>query len=130
METSYEEGAAGPRAPQLSAGVSRIRHVFVGDHGIRVGWSVLLFAAIFGVRQAVVTAVLGRFVSLDISGPAPLGLGLLTESCALLPVAAATWVMARLENRPFLSYGYTDDHKLMRLATGGASIKRKEYRAI
>jgi len=130
MEKSYEEGAADPRAPQLAAGVSRIRHVFVGDHGIRVGWSVLLFAAIFGVLQAVVTAVLGRFVSLDISGPAPLGLGLLTESCALLPVAAATWVMARLENRPFLSYGYTDDHKLMRLATGGASIKRKEYRAI
>ena len=129
MEKSYEEGTADPRAPQLAAGVSRIRHVFVGDHGIRAGWSVLLFAAMFAVLVTIVNAVVG-FVSLDNKGPIPLSLGLLQESCHLLPVAAVTWVMARLENRPFLSYGYTDDHKLMRLATGGASIKRKEYRAI
>jgi membrane protease YdiL (CAAX protease family) len=93
--------------------------VFVGDHGIRAGWSVLLFAVTFWILQTVMNAVLGRFVSLDVSGPAPLSLGVLTESCPLLAVAGATWVMARLENRPLLSYGYTDNRKLIRLLTGG-----------
>jgi len=118
MEKSHEEGAADPRAPQLAAGVSRIRHVFVGDHGIRAGWSVLLFAAMFAVLVTIVNAVVG-FVSSDNKGPIPLSLGLLQESCQLLGVATVTWVMARIENRPLLSYGYNDDHRLIRLATGG-----------
>jgi membrane protease YdiL (CAAX protease family) len=102
-----------------ATGGSLLRRLFVGEQGIRAGWSMLLFAAMIWILQTVVTAMLGRFVSLDSSGPAPLGLGLLIESCDLLVVAAVTWVMARIENRPLLSYGYTGDHKLMRLATGG-----------
>jgi hypothetical protein len=71
--------------------------VFVGDHGVRVGWSVLLFAVAFWILQTVINAVLGRFVSLDVNGPAPLSLGLLTEFGVLLAVAAATLMMALIE---------------------------------
>lgn len=118
MDNSHQIDASHP-APQQSAGVRSLRRVFVGDQGIRAGWSVLLFAAIIWGLQTITNAVLGRFVSLDVSGPVPLGLELLMESCDLLVVAAVTWVMARIENRPLLSYGYTDDRRLIRLASGG-----------
>ena len=119
MDNSYETKAPDATVPQRSLTSNSLRRVFIGDKGIRSGWSVLLFAAIYWILNTAVTAILGRFVSLDTSGPAPLSLGLLTESCQLLVVAAATWVMARIENRPLLSYGYVDDRKVIRLATGG-----------
>jgi membrane protease YdiL (CAAX protease family) len=95
-----------------------LRRVFVGEQGIRAGWSVLVFAAIFWILQAVVSAALGHFIALDSSGPIPVSLGLLQESCQVLVVAAATLVMARLEKRSLLSYGYIDAYKLVRLITG------------
>jgi len=119
MNNSYETAVPNPTAPQRSAGASSLRRVFVGDHGVRAGWSVLLFAATVWGLQTAMNTVLGRFVSLDVSGPARLGLGLLTGSEDLLVVAAATWLMARIENRPLLAYGYTDHGKLIRLLTGG-----------
>src|SRR5260370_2626478 len=118
MNNSYETAAPNPTAPQRSAGASLLRRVFLGDHGVRAGWSVLLFAAAFWILQTVINAVLGRFVSLDVNGPAPLSLGLLTEFGALLAVAAATLMLALIEKRPLLSYGYTGNPKLIRLATG------------
>lgn len=115
MDNSQQIDALHP-APQRPA---ILRRVFVGEQGIRAGWSALLFAAMIWGLQTVVNAVLGRFVLLDASGPAPLGVALLMESCDLLVVAAVTWVMARIEKRPFLAYGYTDDRKVIRLASGG-----------
>ncbi len=119
MDNSYETSAPNPTAPHRSSSIDSLQRVFIGAKGIRSGWSVLLFAAIYLILNRAVTAVLGRFVSLDFSGPAPLSLGLLTEACQLLVVAAATWAMARIENRPLLSYGYIDNRKVIRLATGG-----------
>jgi membrane protease YdiL (CAAX protease family) len=92
------------------------RSVFVGEQGIRAGWSVLLFAAIYLLLQAVV--VLGHLVVLDMSNPIPVRQGLLQESCQLLMVAAATLAMARIERRSVLSYGYTGRHRLSRFVTG------------
>jgi uncharacterized protein len=94
------------------------RRVFVGERGIRAGWSILLFATIYWTLNIVVTAVLGHFVSMDATGSIPLSLGLLQESCQVLVVAVATFAMARIENRPLLSYGYLGDHRPARLLTG------------
>jgi len=95
-----------------------LRRVFVAEQGIRAGWSVLTFAVIFWILQTAVFAVLGRFVELDLSGPIPLRLGFLQESCQVLVVAAATLVMARIEKRSLLSYGYIGHHRLIRLVSG------------
>lgn len=95
-----------------------LRRVFFSGQGLRVGWSVLLFAAIFWLLQTAVMEGLGRFVTLDATGPIPLRRGLLQESCQVLVVAAATFVMARIEKRSLLSYGYIDQHKLIRLVAG------------
>lgn len=95
-----------------------LRRLFVGKDGIRAGWSVLLFAAIFWILNSMLNAALGRFVSLDVAGPIPFGLGLLEESAGLFVVFAATLIMSRLEKRSVFSYGFLGDGKITRLATG------------
>jgi hypothetical protein len=57
-----------------------LRRLFAGKNGIRAGWSVLLFAAIFWILNSALNAALRRFVSLDVAGPIPFGLGLLEEN--------------------------------------------------
>ena len=113
-ETRYSPPAESDRPRSLGA----LRRVFLGEHGLRAGWSALLFAAIFGLLEAALRAVLGHFVSLDTSGPIPVSLGLLSEFCQALVVAAATLAMARIESRPLLSYGYTGHHRVIRLVSG------------
>jgi uncharacterized protein len=105
----------GSQRPSVNATLKR---VFIGEQGIRSGWSALIFAAVFWLLQTAVLATLGHFISLDATGPIPMSLGLLQESCQVLVAAAATLVMARIENRLLLSYGFTDDRMLMRLLTG------------
>jgi membrane protease YdiL (CAAX protease family) len=90
----------------------------MGPQGIRAGWSALLFAAIYWILNTAVTRILGDFVSMDATGSIPLSLGLLQEFCQVIVVATATLAMARIESRPLLSYGYTDDHRLTRLLSG------------
>jgi len=97
-----------------------LRRIFVGEHGIRAGWSVLLFVAIYLILNAAGAPALGRLVSLEPKGPLPPTLVFLQESCDLLVVFLATWVMARIENRQLFSFGYAGDHKLVRLASGVA----------
>jgi membrane protease YdiL (CAAX protease family) len=104
--------------PYHSSGSGAIRRVFVSGQGMRPGWSALLFAAIYLTLEALVMAALGHFVSLDLAGPIPLHLALLQESCEVLVVLVATLVMARIENRRLLSYGYTGEHRAIRLVSG------------
>lgn len=118
MSNTFKPTAPEATASHWSLNRGTLHRVFVGEHGIRAGWSVLLFAAIFFILQTAVTAALGRFISLDSTGPIPVSLGVLQESYQVLLVATATLVMARIERRPILSYGYLGDHKLIRLVSG------------
>lgn len=95
-----------------------LRRVFVGEQGLRVGWSVLLFAAIYFCLEAALVAALGHFFRVDPESPIPLSLALLGESAQILIVFIATLIMARIERQRLLSYGYTDNHKLVRLVSG------------
>jgi len=82
---------------------STLRQVFLGERGIRAGWSVLLFVAIFQVLETGAIAALSHLVSLKPTGPIPATLALIRESCEVLVVLAATWVMARIEKRRLFS---------------------------
>jgi len=77
MSNTFKPTAPEATASRWSLNSDTFHRVFVGEHGIRSGWSVLLFAAIFFILQAAVTAALGRFISLDSMGPIPLSLGVL-----------------------------------------------------
>ncbi|HWZ97857.1 MAG TPA: CPBP family intramembrane glutamic endopeptidase [Candidatus Dormibacteraeota bacterium] len=97
---------------------AKLRPIFVGEHGIRAGWSALLFVAIYLLLETATTAVLGHLVSLGPKEPIPLGLAFLQESCELALVFIATALMARIENRQILSYGYIGPHKAIRFVSG------------
>lgn len=99
-------------------GNGRLRRVFVGKQGIRAGWSALLFAAMFVALEALQQAVFRHFVTVPDDAPIQLRLGLLQEAVEILIVFAAAFVMSRLEKRRVASYGYSDDRKLIRLASG------------
>jgi uncharacterized protein len=105
----------GAQPPSVNA---KLKRIFVAEQGIRSGWSVFLFAAIFAILQTAVLAVLRHFMPFDDKAPIPWNLAIRLECCQLLVVAAATLVMARIESRHLLSYGFSGDRRLMRLLNG------------
>jgi uncharacterized protein len=102
------------RAP----GNGALKRIFIGSRGLRVGWSALLFVAIYQVVHMASMAVLGHFFSLEPTGSIPVIPALLQESLELSAIFLATFVMARIEKRPVLSFGYKGDHRLIRFVSG------------
>lgn len=98
---------------ELSHPLSR---VFFGPQGIRAGWSILIFIALF-VLFGAGARVLLHFLPHSMqgentaSGIAPLSRNI-GELVALGLTLIATAIMARLENRPFPSYGLGGRGKL------------------
>ncbi len=86
--------------------------VFKGSRGVRAGWRFLLFALILvGVGMAVGNAAQAIAQANHTSGAwlnalAPAHM-LLAELTTFVPVALATFVMAKLERRTFLAYGFS-----------------------
>jgi uncharacterized protein len=97
---------------------AKLKHIFVGEQGIRSGWSALLFAASFWILQTAVLATFRHFMPFDDKAPISWNLAIRLECCQVLVVAAATLVMARVERRHLLSYGFIGDGRLMRLLNG------------
>ncbi len=97
---------------------ARLRHIFVGDSGLRAGWGALLFVAIVLVSNTIATKAERHFIQFQPGAPIPFGLGFLDESFPLTIVLLATAVMARIEGRRFVTYGYAGSHRLIRLVSG------------
>jgi membrane protease YdiL (CAAX protease family) len=95
-----------------------LRYVFLGDHGLRAGWKVLLFVCLYQGLTLAGTPVLRHFISAAPAGPIPPALALIRELWEVMLVFVATWVLARIERRRVLSFGYTGDGKLVRLVSG------------
>ncbi len=116
-----EKAQSGPPEANSVAPVSSgrtLRWYFVGEQGIRAGWSALLFAGIFAGLSIGTGAVLQHFLPLNPDRPIPPAFALIYESCQVLLVLMATWVMARIEKRSLFSFGYMSSDKLIRLASG------------
>lgn len=89
-----------------------IASIFNGPAGVRAGWRFLAFVAIVFALGWVLGMLADRAISwlhvpsrwLDSLAPAQMLIG---EILFAIPTAVATYVMARLERRPILSYGFT-----------------------
>src|SRR5450755_4598994 len=95
-----------------------VRSVFLSEQGIRIGWKALLFVGLLIALRMGTRPALGSLIVLSQSEPNPPSHALIRESWLVLLVFIATWVMARIEKRSVFSYGYTDQRKLLRLASG------------
>ncbi len=97
------------------------RWAFFGNDGLRPGWSALLFVAIVVVfRELFVVAasfVMPGILSIG-NGPTSPRVALVFELVSLVLVLVATWIMARIEGRRLVVYGYAGRATLVRFLSG------------
>jgi len=100
---------SGPAAELTTSDAARQNSVFIGPHGLRPGWRLLVFVTI----ACLVAVVLGLILHFAIGGKnrsvamtmlTPLGLGA-SEATILFVVMIAALVMATIERRRFADYG-------------------------
>jgi len=98
---------------------SGVERVFLGSHGgLRAGWSVLVFAGIFGALLIVSAPFLAHFVHMDITGPLNPGVALVAEIWQFALVLIATWLMSVFERKPLVFYGYQGRARAVRFVFG------------
>jgi uncharacterized protein len=97
----------------------RMHWVFIGPNGIRAGWGVLLFVLLYLVFFVFMGWVF-RSDLLQVRQVKALSvrLGLIIEITQCLPAILATWVMAAIERRPLLAYGYQGPARTVRFFSG------------
>lgn len=99
--------------------------LFWGPHGLRAGWSALLFTSIFLGVMLSLSAVVGQMLkhlhlhagALHAGEMSPTT-GYLSEALLLISALLATLAMARMEGRPMLSYGLAGTSRVRHFVTG------------
>ncbi len=104
-----------------STEASTVRNIFVGKDGLRAGWSLLIFIAIFAA-MAFCVRMIGQKLH-----PAPRpkpgselspAFGYIAESINFGLTAVVTWIMSKIERRPISVYGFGDNRKLPHFLAG------------
>lgn len=101
---------------------STLRKIFWGKDGLRAGWSLLIFIAIFAGLAFCINRTLHM---LHVPRPDPKAewsplLGILGEGGSFLLVMLVTWIMSKIERRSFGVYGMGDPRKLAHFLAGMA----------
>ena len=106
-------------APGASSRKWTVRSSFIGPQGIRSGWSMLIFIAILMVGVLATRAPVNHLLysmkhnpSLEDWSP------VVAAGILALLVLVATAIMAKIEKRPVLSYGFMDRRRLSRFVLG------------
>jgi membrane protease YdiL (CAAX protease family) len=108
---------------------SLLQHIFFGPNGLRPGWGILLFVALFYalVQASFYTAVHIHLLPHHQPGtagakasikPQPARFMLVVEALMGFCTLAATWVMGKIERRPMASYGFGGGRKVAFFTTG------------
>jgi CAAX protease family protein len=116
-DTKLPSTAVPPNAPP-----STLRNIFFGDEGLRAGWSILLFAALFGAFM-----VVAHLIAVKIHPPThnassqntmPFHFMFLNEAIPLIGVCLVTWIMSKVERRPIGVYGLGGSSKVRHFIAG------------
>jgi membrane protease YdiL (CAAX protease family) len=96
-----------------------MRWVFLGAEGLRAGWGVLLFVLLFIGFSFLSIQVLKHLLPPHHRSPVfALRLAFISEGAQLLPLLLATAIMALIERRPLLAYGYQGKERAVRFISG------------
>lgn len=97
-----------------------LRWIFFGADGIRAGWRVLLFIAIFLVLEILFGFFAGPFLRsrMNLKAPVEPGIALAEEISQLILALLATAVMAVIEKRKISVYGYAGKARTARFLWG------------
>lgn len=114
-----------PTEPIPPAQPSALRRIFIGKDGIRAGWSLLIFIAIFAALAFCANFIVHKLLP---SAPttaqgaadamAAPGFLLTGESIQFLLILVVTWIMSKIERRPNSVYGLGGSRKLSNFLAG------------
>lgn len=99
MSDALASGSVGPRTGR------GWRRVFVGPHGLRAGWSLLVFFAVGLLVEAGVGWIVTRFWQFKKDAPWTPGLFIGGETAFVAIALLMTWIMGRIEGRSLATYG-------------------------
>jgi len=113
---------AAPPPPEPVQQPSTLRKLFWGKDGLRAGWALLIFIAIFAGLAFCVNRALH---ALGVPRPDPKAelsplVGILGEGGSFLLLVVVTWIMSKIERRSFSVYGMGDQRKLRHFLAGMA----------
>jgi uncharacterized protein len=96
-----------------------LRWIFIGPNGLRAGWAILVFTGILYAVGRLAGFLVARFWHPHIpAGPMPPLIGVMAEGTELVVLALVTFIMSRIERRPFLAYGYQGEARAVRFISG------------
>jgi uncharacterized protein len=118
LDENLVQAEASPLAPPQPP--KRDMHwVFVGAEGLRAGWGVLLFVLLFIGFSFLSFQVLKHLLPPRPHSPVfALRLAFISEGAQLVPLLLATAIMALIERRPLLAYGYQGKARAVRFLSG------------
>jgi membrane protease YdiL (CAAX protease family) len=108
---------------QIPATRPTLRHIFIGADGLRAGWSLLIFIALFAAMMFAMNIIGHKLHPSSHEGPSAAGTFSLTsnyinESIPLAVVLLLTWIMSKIERRPASVYGLGGTRKLPHFFAG------------
>jgi len=95
-----------PFAPQQPT----LRRFFVGDDGLRAGWSMLIFIILLVAVRFLAVFLIHHFHLIPKSAPSDPGSpksAILGDGIIFLVIAFIAWIMSLIERRPFSRFGIT-----------------------
>lgn len=111
--------SGGPPATVLDASRPQdLGWLFGGPNGLRAGWGILLFLAIWLLLTLAAQWVLIPALHWRQGTPMPPRVGILFELANIIPTLIATWVLALIENRPLMAYGFQGKARATRFLSG------------
>jgi CAAX protease family protein len=100
---------------------STLRKIFIGKDGLRAGWSLFIFIAIFAATAFCVNFI-GHKLYPNAPKTAPSELtplfGFVNEFIPFLVTLLITWIMSKIERRPVSVYGLGDSRKVSHFLAG------------
>jgi membrane protease YdiL (CAAX protease family) len=108
--------------PILPTQPSALRKIFIGKDGLRAGWSLLIFIALFAAVMWAANVIGHKLHPPDpntvkTTDVSPLR-AFINESIPLLATVFVTWMMSKIERRPISVYGLGDSRKLAHFLAG------------
>jgi uncharacterized protein len=107
--------------PETPTRKQSVRTAFIGPQGIRSGWSMLIFLGIVMALVLLSRVPVNRLLHYMNHAPGLQSwVPIVSIAIPALLVFAATAIMAEIEKRPVLSYGFMGERKLSRFVVGVA----------
>jgi hypothetical protein len=121
--TTAEASLATETAPDLKP-MRDLNWVFLGNQGLRAGWSIALFvilSVVFMIALSIVANdVLKKYLHAKTGSLTPLT-ALVGETMLVLAIGCAGALMARLEGRRLLDYNLTGSRRLLHFFSGAVA---------